>query len=427
MADNESLVWGIIRNIRDRKNKKRMLSNISTENENNKNIVKYQPSQIEAFFSASDPIGNVVISGDNIELRSRAIIGFIDSLRNKNQSVILLHSGNTILENKIQQHFRNAILFNSQTSIYEPFIGLSNSEIIRLIQTSATKLTEIHNGGQYYLEGMLDFIRSKNLPPYCDMMMNCPHLELFDKIDAAESTGKLNAQLSQKIKTYLVQGQGQRIDIENYFNVLKHQGQGLFANKLTISKSKSLRSVVSQKGLGVVNVGNGLNDVLINLILCDAFGALNNGYKLTLIIDNLSISSCDQLTQLIKSMPSSVSLALSSDDLYSSLNADDNLFATVVGKSIKKVIFHHGSGISCTKWADVFGYYEKQEVSNTYTSGNNYQSMFTVVPGQMNTSSINVNSKREYIIKPEEIAHMNQNEVFIHDAVSNELAFTTVI
>ena len=103
------------------------------------------------------------------------------------------------------------------------------------------------------------------------------------------------------------------------------------------------------------------------------------------------------------------------------------MFASVVGKSLKTIIYKHTSGLTCGKWAEAIGYYEKKEITNTYTSGSNYQSMFTIIPGQLNTNTMNINLKREYIVRPEEISHMSKNEVFIIDSINDELAHTFII
>ncbi len=427
MVENESFIWGLIRNIQERRNKKRLLKNISIQNENNKHITRYRPCQIESFFSSTDPLGNVLVSGDNNVLRGRAIIGALDSVVNKGTSVVVLHAGNRLLENMLLQHYQNISVFNRRNATYEPFIGLSNSEICRMIQSSATKLCEIHSGGQYYLEGMTDFIRSKNIPPYCEMYITCPHLELFDKVDDAETKGYISGSLAQRIKAMLVQGQAQRSDVENYFNLLRHQAQGLLVTQTNLNKASSLRSVINNNGFAVLDIGANTNDLLLNLTLCDLTSALNSGRKVVLVIDGLSISASEQLERIVKNSGAAFYLFISSDDVYSSLNADENLFASIIGKSIKSVIFHHTSGLSCGKWAEAIGYYEKQEVTNTYTSGRNYQSLFSVIPGQMHTDSINVNLKREYIVRPEEISHMAKDEAYIIDTIKNELVYTQII
>ena len=84
MADNESIIWGLIRSHQDKKARKRMMENIAIENENNKGVTRYQPSQIEGFFSTTDPLGNIIISGGTQTLRNRAIIGSMFSAASNN-------------------------------------------------------------------------------------------------------------------------------------------------------------------------------------------------------------------------------------------------------------------------------------------------------------------------------------------------------
>ena len=103
MAENESFFWGLIKNIKEKRNKKRMLRNISVQNENNKGIKKYQPSAIEAFFSPSEPLGNVLISGGLTELRNRAVIGALDCALSNGAGVVVLHANNKMLESMLQQ------------------------------------------------------------------------------------------------------------------------------------------------------------------------------------------------------------------------------------------------------------------------------------------------------------------------------------
>ena len=427
MSDNESIIWGLIRSHQDKKARKRMMENIAIENENNKGVTRYQPSQIEAFFSTSDPLGNIVISGGTQALRNRAIIGSMYSAANSNVPIIVLHAGNQALETMLQQQIRSLVVFNRRTSIYEPFLGLSTLEISRTIQSSATKMCEIRSGGQYYIEGITEFIRTKNIPPYCEMYISCPHLELFDKVDEAESKGYISSAVCQRIKTTLVQGQAQRSDVENYFNVLRHQTQGLLASKANLSRATNLRSVINQNGIAIFDVGSNINDLLMNLVMEDIVSTLNSGKKVLIIIDGIKASISEKLERFIQTSGTSTNVVISSEDIYSALNADDNLFASTMGKSIKTVIYQHVSGLSCTKLAEFIGYYEKLEINRQYSHGVNRQNMFTVLPSEMDNEMIGVTPKREYKVRPEEISQMNKDEVYVLNSVDNELAFTQVV
>jgi hypothetical protein len=42
-------------------------------------------------------------------------------------------------------------------------------------------------------------------------------------------------------------------------------------------------------------------------------------------------------------------------------------------------------------------------------------------------SNVNVNMTREYVVKPEEIAKMQSNEVYVFDAIDKSLSHTFVI
>lgn len=426
----ESFIWGLIRSIKTKRNNKQLLRNIDNQNNQNKGITNYKPSQIEAFFADSDPLGNVVISGGSDVLRARTVNGAARWAYSKGYSVVVIHASNSTLENMIASTFlgiHDLAVFNRTFSCYEPFVGISDNEICRMIQLSATKTCEIRSGARYYIEGMTQFIRSKNVAPYCDMYITCPHLQLFDKVDDAEAKGCINSTLAQQIKSLLVQGQPERSDVENFFTLLGHQGNGILAKKANISKATNIRSVVQKDGIAILDILSSTNYLLLNLAINEIETAISTGKKIMVVFDNIPAASSELMEQFIKRNSISCFSVFSALDTYASLNADDNLFASVVGRSSKIVIYNHSSGLSCTKWAETIGYYEKKEVTNTYTNSSNYQSMFSIIPGNMNSSTINVNAKREYIVKPEEINRMAPNEVYIFDSSNRELAHTTII
>lgn len=427
MAENESIIWGLIRNARERKAKRIMLQNINAENDINRRIVRYQPSQIEGFFSPHEPIGNTIISGGTQIIRNRTICSAINSAVYNNSPIIILHIGNKDLEYDVSNQVPNAVVFNNRYSNYDPFIGLSDQEIIRLILSSATEKHEIGSDGQYYLEGITEFIRSKNIAPYAEMYIRCPHLELFDKIEEAEAKGYIYSATAQRIQNLLAQGQKNRSSIENYFNILRHQSQGLLSPKNNLICAKSLRTIIDQNGVAILDIGSITNDLLINLVMEDASGALTNGKNLTVVFDNIPISASKNLERFILNIGTTTHFVFSSSDVYSSLKADDYFFASLVGKAHKLVIYQHSSGISCAKWADTIGYYEKKEVNRQISSGTHRESMFSIIPGQIDNDTITISSKREHRVRPEEINSLTSDEVYIMDSINNEVAFTKII
>jgi len=92
----------------------------------------------------------------------------------------------------------------------------------------------------------------------------------------------------------------------------------------------------------------------------------------------------------------------------------------ITGKKAEKYLDE--VGVTCNKWSEVFGYYDVDKVSQNIGSNQNYQWGY----GFGSQYSINVSSNREFIVKPEELARMAINEVYVLDRNARELAYTTI-
>ncbi len=118
---------------------------------------------------------------------------------------------------------------------------------------------------------------------------------------------------------------------------------------------------------------------------------------------------------------------MSSRDIFPMCGREEKIFNTLVGNSGKAVIFNRKSSASTTKWAEAIGYYDKTEISTSSSSGSSRQSPFQLFTGANTTYTTNLNQKREYIVKPEEITRMQSNKVYIIDGLSAKIAHTTFI
>lgn len=316
MNDDQSILFGIVRNIQDKKKQKTIIRNVGVENENNKGITNYQPSDIEAFFPSSEPIGNYIISGGSSMIRLRTLFGAVDSALRNSFGVVIIHSNNSALETEVSHRYHNSYIFSKKASIYDPLLGLSDPEIIHLIQSSATKMCPIQNNGLYFLQGVTSFIRSKKVKPYCGMYITCPFLDIIDKIDESETKGYVDHTTATKIKTYLIQGQPQKFDIENFFNTLDFQGRGLLASKTNLCKSHSIKDVVTHHGLAVIDIGSPTNDLLINLVFGDILGAMAYGKPILIVVDSIPASSSEKIDQVLRASNPPCFALISSDDVF---------------------------------------------------------------------------------------------------------------
>lgn len=140
-----------------------------------------------------------------------------------------------------------------------------------------------------------------------------------------------------------------------------------------------------------------------------------------LLLDGISISKdIDRLVKLISVNSPHLNLSISTDDLYAMLGGDEKLMYTLLGNSMENIIMQHGSAISAEEWSKAIGFYEKTETTTT-TSRGKTKGGFSLFPSYNDSKSIAYATKREPIVKSEEIVRMAGNEMYIYDRVQNEL------
>ena len=182
MGDITSLVNTWLSNRRT----KQTIRNIEKNNELRRNITRYEPSDIEGFIERDANVGSYIISGGNIACRAKAAASVAACSLEQNIPVIILHEGDKTFESAVTyatSFTNNKVIITSNTAVYDPFYNRANNEICNLILNSCNQSLKINASGQQYTLGIAEFIKSKNIPPYCEMFVSCPHDEIFEKID----------------------------------------------------------------------------------------------------------------------------------------------------------------------------------------------------------------------------------------------------
>ena len=429
MRENESLAFAAVRKIYEARQMTKQLRNIERENEAKRGVVEYLPSQIEGFFDVNEPLGNVVFSGGDATIRARAVAAAAACVFSNGYPVIVLHCGNVELERQLQNTFAYSsmlVLINRGNAIYEPLTSLSNSEIGQLFVQTGTGMYTIPSGGKYYIEALAEFLRSKGIAPYCKMFFSCPHQRLPQVVDSAAAAGRIGQKSAQQIKSLIMQGQNYRGTIETYFSRLEQQSSQVMCGKSQIGRRISLMSAAKQHLVISLDISADTNDLLLNVIASEVERIIASGIPVLLAVDDISLSSNDSVARLLHSSNSNFWRVVSSRDVYSMAGSNDAVFSDLVNSAQKIFISSH-SGISCNRWANVAGEYDKAEITQSFSSSNRFHSFFSIFPGQDNATNLTISQKREQIIKPEEISKMAPNEIFVIDRVSQEIAHTTVV
>ena len=400
------------------------LRKIAQANQMNQGITEYNPSQIEAFFEDNEPLSNVVLSGGDNTYRSRAIARIADCAQTIGTGAVIIHVANHALEQQIRTYFGSqAAIINGSNPVYDPFLGLSNAEIIKMVVSSTKKGFEIQGQGRYYIEGMCDFIRSKKTQPYGAMLISCPHFQLVDKIDEAEQNGLISATTAKALSSQIMQGSSEKGNIEYFFQAFGSEAQSILASNSNIVQSISIRSAVGNNRVICLDITSPANSELISIVISEIELLLSRGKKVMLLADNISLASSAAYQAMIHRSGVDCLVSLSADDVFALFNGEEKNFYAFTGNSSKVVASKHTSAYSCQKIADVFGSYDKIEVNPTFTQHSGYFGHVHMGGGE----SLGTGKRRENIVKPEEISRMSTNEVYVQSKAKGELAHFQII
>lgn len=415
------LTWALIK----RHKQKKQLKRIQAENVQSQGITYYQPSQIEDLFDNNEAIGNIILSGGDEFIRLRALAKGIECAYGQGYIPVVLHEGNYNLENYLVNCFgtSNVTFLNGQFPFYDPFIGLNDNEICHIIMNSKNDQYDIKGTGKYYIDGISSFIRSKNIQPYIWMYITCPHLMLIDKVNEAETKGLITESVSRSILTQIVQGELERGNIENFFSELKNEAEFILAKKNNLYNAVSIAEIAKKRGAVVIDLRSNANKLLLNIIMSEIEMLKNKGERVYLCLDGIKPEGNKLVEDYLKTSGMQSVVCMSGTDVYADFSGEDNLFYSVLGRMSKMMLSRHISAYSCQKYSDIVGSYDKKEISDTYTDNMNIVGRFSYGT----TNAKNVTLKRENIIKPEEISRLKNDEFYIYDNNSGELAFTQII
>lgn len=404
---------------------KRVINNVNICNEINKNITRYELSDIEGFIERDQLIGSYVISGGNLLNRTKTEVSIAVCSIYKNIPVIVLHEGNGNLQYQLYKaanFINNKVFIDKNNSLYDPFYNRTSQEIGNMIMNASNLLYRIDPIGINYINGIYELIQGRKTKPFCDMFIRCPHDTLFDIVNDEEKRGYISSFKATTIRNMLMQGQSERAKIQAFFSQLSMQGRGILSEKNNCAYSSNVKAIIETNGLISIDIGSGTNDIILSLILSEIKEILSKGKQLMLIIDDINVNSCDEMKKILNQISSKNHITISAEDVYSMLGADDNIFSTITGYVNKCIVFSHSVGTSCNKWSEVFGYYDNNKISKNVGINQNYQWGYGVGLSE----NISIETNREPIVKPEELMRMKENEVYILDRNLKELAFTTI-
>ena len=115
------------------------------------------------------------------------------------------------------------------------------------------------------------------------------------------------------------------------------------------------------------------------------------------------------LQKIIKTIGKPHSIVLSDEDLFSLFLGEEQTFFAISAKAENIYILKHLSGHTCQKWAEIIGYYEKVDVGKSFSESGGLLFPASISGG----STVSLSDKREYVIRPEEITSMKEEQIYV--------------
>lgn len=416
MSDNNNggKLW-LLDFIVDRINNRR----IKKYNKQSRGLEQYRSITTDVLFPVDSYNENIVISGGSVDERMRFSEQIIRNCTACSRPMIILHVGNTGLEQLVEQN-GYGIAAGKHNRQFDAFTSFSLPEMFQVMMDTCKSKYDIKPAGRYILQIVHELLAAKKQRPYFANCVNVPLHQLSGAISDSLAKGLITQDTANNLNSLFRMGQTEIPKIDAFLYDIKTQCGHVQMDK---PGGTSILSAIKNNKILCIDLNSSGNILLVELIVNSLIIAMNRGFEFTFFLDDVTAAG-NGLLKNILCQRSGHNSVICSKDFYALVNGNDNAFNTLVGEAEKTVLLSHGSHISCEKWAEYIGEYDKIAVQNTtaggwryyqggYNYGNNYGKTMT--------------DKREFRIKPEEINRLGTGGVIVYDNRTGSLLQTRVI
>lgn len=396
----------------------------------NRSVIEYNPSHVDAFFEPAKGVYNSIVSGGDRYYRNQAIIAQVACAEQNNFPVIIMHEGNSDLEQQVTSNFAGTgklIKVNRTNPCFEPLFGLNEMEISSQILETAPSEYDLKFSARYYIDGISTFLKKSGKHLSFKMFSTCPHALIFDKVDDLKNRGAITDAEEQEIKSKLMMGQSENYKIDTFLASLKMEIDPILYVAKRGYKPVNIISSIKRNKILCFDIASVTNKLLLNTLIYQLKLALTQGLQYVIIIDSIPTNSNEAYAAYLQAPTGKACRMISSDDYYSMVGGDDKTFSATIGDSQIIIVMGHTAGHSAAKWAEVFGQYDKFEESFSTSRGSSRRTPFSLMPSPNFNRTVSVSKSREYIVKPESITRMGNSEAYILSAARGELAHLQLI
>lgn len=360
---------------------------------------------LDYIWGESSAPNSVIVSGGRNRERVCALIPFVHKAQSENIPVIVLHSGNTDLEQMIRNHSRDCEYISRKDCYYDVFRGMPVDDIAFLLYETMTDSSTATPAAESLIRALIEVLLLTDGKITMNNLASFPLITLKSKVDSMKKAGMLSDDDYDEINTYCMAGSSETGSVRIFLNKLNRQFDAVYGKPL--SNFCNIKRLLKQKGVVSIDIGNTGNDLLVSLALNHL--ALLQGQRkdFAVVLDGLPISKYKNITNVIFGHP----YAICSQDFVASLfggeKRGEDLFSEITGNVDTTVLFRHASGSTCQKWSEHFGKYRKIRIRYSISQNNAF----------MNTSNsrgLSVDEADEPRIRAETLGKLADGLACIH-------------
>lgn len=183
--------------------------------------------------SVRQSYNNVVISGGTPDVRALALLKTCEDAYDNGLATIIIHCGNYLIENMISSStiIRNKIIINAQNGLYDPFLGLSITDLTSLFMQAAPDNVR-KNWNFAALVGLIAELYSirqkKNIT--LKTLVNIKVADLPNKIQDTRNSGLINDHQMLELNQRYQLAQSDVSDFQQYLYQLQSKFQQFYVN-----------------------------------------------------------------------------------------------------------------------------------------------------------------------------------------------------
>lgn len=414
---------------------------ISKTNISRRGVTQYKPSQIGGFVEPDINTGKVVCSGDAPDLRSEVIVSLCVAATNAGIPVIVLHQGDSALNNMFQTVYQNHpsyIEVGPAGKRFDPLFQLSDSQISKIMVDTAPQKYALTCDGEAYIDVLTGFLSGKGRTITLKGLFECPHNRLPALLSSAASKNTLSPAIVQSLQTSLAQGQKESHKVKAYLKELYDECFPLLpSSKSDYVNCISIFQAVAQKAVMCLDIISDGNILLLRILAEQLQLLLRRRVPFFVILYNIAIKDDNSIRKIISTKSAGFGCAIAGDDLLSLCDGNEKLFNSILGDSKKWFVFHHSSGISAKNWSAAFSEYQKIDTTvnygRGYGKGSGYGFGGSLLRGGMNWNrnknthqGVSYTNKDEAVIRGEEIQRLPNRGGYVYTADTREIAYVPV-